>query len=141
MQGEPIPSAVRREETVILFDGVCKLCSLWCLFIIKYDTYNHFKLASVQSPEGKELLRYFDYSQDVFNTMLLIEGSVCYEKSDAFFNVVKKLKLPWKCLVVFRVVPRLMRDWVYDKVALNRYKLFGRYKACELPKADNNRYL
>lgn len=118
---------------VILFDGVCKLCNGWSQFILRYDVDGHFKLCSVQSPAGQQLLAEHGYPLDYYETMLVIYEGQLYEKSDAFFCVVRQLPRPWRWLRFLRVIPRPLRDWCYDRIALNRYKLFGRYDQCLLP--------
>lgn len=137
-----LPPYIEEHDSVILFDGVCKLCNAWSNFIIKYDTDKKFKLASVQSKEGKAILSHFAYPIDCYETMLVVEGGICFEKSEAFFAVIKKLKFPWKLFLVFKIIPTPLRDWFYDRIALNRYRLFGKYDYCSLPTADHeNRYL
>jgi predicted DCC family thiol-disulfide oxidoreductase YuxK len=74
-------------EKVILFDGVCKLCNAWSNFIIHHDKNHKFKLASVQSQEGSDILQHFNYSIDAFETMLVVKDGECLEKSDAFFSL------------------------------------------------------
>ena len=74
--------------------------------------------------------------------MLVVDGAKCYEKSDAFFYVMKTIGFPWKLLVILQIAPRFVRDWAYDRIALNRYKLFGKYDYCVLPNPDHEkRYL
>lgn len=131
------PPNVDANDCVILFDGVCKLCNFWSQFIIKVDTEHHFKLCSVQSPEGQQILRYFDMPTDHFDTMLYVEGDQCFEKSDAFFNVVNKLGFPWRVFYVFKILPKSIRNWLYDRIALNRYTLFGKFDTCILPSKEN----
>ncbi|WP_344796664.1 thiol-disulfide oxidoreductase DCC family protein [Litoribacillus peritrichatus] len=132
-----LPPYMSENDKVILFDGVCKLCNFWSGFIIKHDTQNIFKLASVQSPEGQSILAYFNYPTDRFDTMLYIEGSKAYQQSDAFLNVVSQLGLPWKLFSVFKCLPAFIRNWGYDRIALNRYFLFGKYDHCILPSAEH----
>jgi predicted DCC family thiol-disulfide oxidoreductase YuxK len=137
-----LPPYIQQHDSVILFDGVCKLCNAWSNFIITYDVGKKFKLASVQSDEGKAILRHFGYPTDFYETMLVVEGNVCFEKSDAFFAVIKKLNYPWKLLTVFKIMPLPVRNWLYDRIALNRYQLFGKYDYCSLPTPDHDeRYL
>ena len=137
-----LPPYIQQHDSVILFDGVCKLCNAWSNFIITYDVDKRFKLASVQSDEGKAILHHFGYPTDFYETMLVVEGRVCFEKSDAFFAVMKKLNYPWKLLTVFRVIPLPLRNWLYDRIALNRYQIFGKYDYCTLPTQDHDeRYL
>lgn len=136
------PPNITENDNVILFDGVCKLCNAWSQFIIKYDTQQHFKLCSVQSPEGQSILSHFNMPTDHFDTMLYVEGAQCFEKSDAFLNVVKKLNFPWRLLYIFKIIPTGIRDWLYDRIALNRYVLFGKYGSCLIPSEEhNNRFL
>ena len=129
-------------ENLILFDGVCKLCNAWSNFIIRHDHGRRFKLASVQSPEGTAILAHFGYPTERFDTMLVVHRAACHEKSEAFFAVMSELGMPWRLLRVARILPRALRDWLYDRIALNRYRLFGKYDYCTLPGADHEgRYL
>ena len=128
---------LKEEENLILFDGVCKLCNAWSNFIICHDRRRRFRLASVQSPEGKAVLAHFGYSTERFDTMLVVRNGDCLEKSDAFFAVMAELGWPWRFALVFRLLPRWLRNWMYDRIALNRYRLFGRYDACMLPAPDH----
>lgn len=120
-------------DKVILFDGVCKLCNAWSNFILKYDTQHVFKLASVQSDAGQAILRHYGYPLDHFDTMLLVDQGVAYAKSTAFLNIVRQLPLPFKLLAIGRFIPRPIRDWLYDCIAQNRYRIFGRYDQCVMP--------
>ena len=139
---EKYPPNVGVNDCVILFDGVCKLCNVWSQFIIKFDTRQRFKLCSVQSPEGQSILSYFEMPIDHFDTMLYVEGKQCYAKSDAFLNVINKLGFPWRLLFVFNIIPKSIRNWFYDRIALNRYSIFGQYDTCLLPsKKNENRFL
>ncbi len=129
---------ISENDHVILFDGVCKLCHGWSRFIIKHDRKHVFKLATVQSVQGQAILQHFGLPTDHFDTMLYIENHQAFEKSTAFLKIVKKLPYPIKLLQVCYVVPRFIRDWFYDRIALNRYRLFGKYNECLLPTADHN---
>jgi predicted DCC family thiol-disulfide oxidoreductase YuxK len=128
---------LQHHENLILFDGVCKLCNAWSNFIIQNDGRRRFRLASVQSPEGQAVLAHFGYPTDRFDTMLVVRNGACFEKSDAFFAVMAELGWPWRLALVFRLLPRRLRNWMYDRIALNRYRLFGRYDACMLPAPDH----
>ena len=74
--------------------------------------------------------------------MLYVEDGKCYQKNDAFFKVMFILGMPWRLACIFKVLPKTLRDWLYDRIALNRYALFGKYDFCSLPTADHeNRYI
>jgi predicted DCC family thiol-disulfide oxidoreductase YuxK len=96
-----------------------------------------FKLASVQSPEGQALLDWFGLRTDEFDTMVLVEGARVFTRSDSFVRVVARLPFPYRLAALAWCVPRPVRDWLYDRVALNRYRLFGRHEACILPTPDH----
>lgn len=142
MQASKLPPNITDTDKVILFDGVCKLCNAWSNFIIRNDHGYVFKLCSVQSVEGQKILEHFGLPVDVFETMLYVEGPRCYKQSDAFFHVLAQLGYPWKVACVLWVFPKTLRNWAYDRIALNRYRLFGKYDYCALPTADHEaRYL
>lgn len=129
-------------DKVVLFDGVCRLCSAWARFLLKFDRDCRFKLATVQSEEGQAILFFFGLPLDEYETMLLVEGDQVYVKSDAILRIVKQLPLPWPALACFRLIPRPVRDWMYDRIAQNRYRLFGKKNACVVPSAaDESRFL
>ena len=137
MQTKHLPPYIGLEDRVILFDGVCKLCNAWARFIIKYDKRKLFKLCSVQSAEGKAILQHFNYPSDFYKTMLYVRGDRCYQQSDAFFHVIKELGYPWKIACIFWLLPKPVRNWLYDRIALNRYRMFGKYDYCMLPSPDH----
>lgn len=124
-------------ETVVLFDGVCKLCNGWARFLIRYDRQRRVRLATVQSPEGQALLAWAGMPLDEFDTMAVIRDRNYWERSDAFLEVVGQLPMRWQPLKLLRIFPRRLRDWAYDRIALNRYRLFGKYDTCLLPTADH----
>ena len=125
-------------DRVVLFDGVCKLCAAWVKFLIRFDRKHRFKLATVQSPEGQAILAWYGFPTDFYQTMLLVEGAEIYTKSAAFLRVMGRLPLPWPLACVAWPIPYFIRDWLYDRIALNRYKLFGRYQVCMVPDMDHD---
>jgi predicted DCC family thiol-disulfide oxidoreductase YuxK len=130
------------KQPIILFDGVCKLCNGWAKFIMRVDKDYRFKLCSVQSEQGQALLREYGYPQDHFETMLLIADGNAYQKSWAFLFIMKKLGLPFSLLYVLKFIPAFIRDWCYDRIALNRYRLFGKYESCPINfDLDEKRFL
>lgn len=135
---------INKVDNIILFDGECPLCNKWCQFIIKYDTHHVFKLASMQSEKGQDILKHLKLPTENFETLLLIEGNTIYKKSTAFIKAVTPLPFPIKLLCLLKYTPKLLRDYIYDRIAQNRFKLFRRFNKneCMLPTADHNkRYL
>lgn len=139
MNDQPIPPSIKRGESVVLFDGVCRLCNGWAKFLIRHDRQHRFRLASVQSQEGQALLRWFALPTDRFDTLAYVERGELFVRSDAVLRIVVQLPRPWRWLAVLRLIPRPLRDWCYDRIATNRYRLFGRYQRCLLPSADHAR--
>jgi predicted DCC family thiol-disulfide oxidoreductase YuxK len=124
-------------DQIIMFDGVCKLCNRWSRFIIRFDVHKRFKLCAVQTDEGQAILQHFGYPIDYFETMLLVQGDHVLEKSDSFLAVINQLPVPWRFIGVAKIFPKFFRDWLYDRIALNRYWIFGKYNVCLLATPDH----
>ena len=103
------------------------------MFTIKRDPDAKFKFASLQSEEGEKLQKEFGMNPDEISTMVLVDNDRYYIKSDAALRIFKNLSGLWSLLYIFIVVPRPIRDFVYDIVAKNRYKWFGKLDQCMLP--------
>ncbi|QJI36687.1 thiol-disulfide oxidoreductase DCC family protein [Pseudomonas sp. ADAK13] len=139
-QTRPTPAPLLKPgETVVLFDGVCKLCNGWARFLIRHDRDHHVRLAAVQSPEGQALLAWAGLPLDQFDTLLVIRDRHYWERSEAVFDIIAQLPARWRPLLVLRAIPRFVRDWAYDRIARNRYRLFGKYDTCLLPDPDHER--
>ena len=123
-------------ENILLFDGVCNLCNWLVRFIIKRDRNAHFKFASLQSETAIQLLQRFDLKPGQSGSVVLISGDRVFQKSTAALRVLKGMPGFWKLLYVFIVVPRPLRDLVYDWIARSRYRLFGKRDECMIPSAD-----
>ena len=134
----PTPAPLLKPgETVVLFDGECKLCNGWVRFIMRHDRQWRLKLAAVQSPEGQALLAWAGLPLDQFDTLAVIRDRQYWVRSDAVFEIIAQLPGAWRPLLLLRGIPRGLRDWIYDKIARNRYRLFGRYDTCLLPDPDH----
>jgi len=121
---------------IILFDGVCVLCTANARFVLRQDRRGHFRLASVQSEAGRALCQRFGVDPDDPDTMLVIEGDRARRDSDGVLAIAEGLGWPWQALGVLRVIPRRWRDAVYVRVARNRYRLFGRRETCWVPSPE-----
>ena len=130
MTDNETPPGVGSDDQVVLFDGVCKLCNGWAKFLIRHDHQRRFRLASVQSPQGQALLAWCGMPTDQYETLVLVRDGRAHVRSDAILRILGGLPLPWRLGVVGRVIPRPIRDWFYDRIARNRYRLFGKYDTC-----------
>lgn len=137
MTQQSLPPNLAAGERVVLFDGVCKLCNGWARLLIRHDRQRQFRLASVQSAQGQALLAWYGLPTDRFDTMALIDEAGLHVRSSALLRILARLPHPWRSLSWLRLIPRPLRDWAYDRIALNRYRLFGRHEVCLLPSADH----
>ena len=124
------------DKPLIVFDGVCVLCSASARFVLRHDREGQFRLAAAQSPVGQALYRHFGLSPTRYDTFLLVEEGRAWFKSDAALRVVRRFRKPWSLAGLLHVVPGALRDGAYDVVAQNRYRLFGRRETCFLPSAE-----
>ncbi|MGD8940591.1 MAG: thiol-disulfide oxidoreductase DCC family protein [Gammaproteobacteria bacterium] len=127
------PTVVLVHPRIILFDGVCNLCSAWVQFVCRRDPKSTFKFVSVQSETGKTLLAWCGLPTEQYDTMVYIEHGTGYIRSAAFLRIVQHLPFPWPLLAIGSLIPRGIRNWLYDRIALNRYRLFGKTVVCFTP--------
>ena len=118
---------------IILFDGVCNLCNGAVQFVIKHDPHAKFTFASLQSDTGKKLLEAHNLPSNQLNSFVLIQEERTYTKSTAALKVVMQLTGLIKLLYGFIIVPVFIRNAVYQLIANNRYKWFGKKEACMIP--------
>jgi predicted DCC family thiol-disulfide oxidoreductase YuxK len=124
------PGAV---EPIILFDGVCNLCNSSVLFIIHRDPKAKFRFTSLQSDYGKNLLNRFGLSDSELNSVLLIKQDKLFQRSNAALEIARHLTGAWPLLYGFKIIPVFFRDWIYNWIASNRYKWFGKKDSCMIP--------
>lgn len=130
------------DRPVVLFDGICNLCNSSVRFILKHDTREQFLFSSLQSDASKKLLLHLNYKIRQMNSILLVENGEIHEKTDAVLKIASGLRFPWHLATVFRIVPRKLRDNIYDYVARNRYKWFGKKDRCTYSmRANENMFI
>lgn len=117
---------------IVLFDGECRMCSGWARFVTARDPHGEFDLVPQQSDEGRETLARHGLPVDEMSTMVFVDDGSAYTKSTGVLRVLTRLPWPWPAFGVLRVVPRFIRDTVYDVIARNRRRIFGTVR-CELP--------
>ncbi|MFD2826565.1 thiol-disulfide oxidoreductase DCC family protein [Leeuwenhoekiella polynyae] len=121
------------ETKIILFDGVCNLCNGAINFIIKHDPKALFKFASLQGETGQRLLQKHQINSAETDSIVLIEGDTVSVKSSAALRIAKYLNKGYPLLFGFMIVPKFIRNAVYDYIARNRYKWFGKKESCMIP--------
>lgn len=132
MTSERLKKELNRHP-VILFDGVCNLCTGSVQFVIERDTEGLFRFASLQSDVAKELLEGRDINPTDLRSVVLVERNSVFVKSDAVLRVARQLGGPYRMIAPLRYLPRDWRDMVYDFVAERRYSWFGKRDDCLVP--------
>lgn len=117
---------------VVIFDGSCNLCHGAVNFIIGHDPDRIFRFCALQSDSGQALLAQYDPLLQ-YDTVYLIKQGEIFIKSDAAIEIAKSLADYWPLLRFSKILPKVVRDWLYDGVARYRYRLFGKRPLCLLP--------
>ncbi|WP_446831796.1 thiol-disulfide oxidoreductase DCC family protein [Candidatus Foliamicus sp.] len=124
---------MKTDSNILVFDGMCNLCSSVIDFITARDSGNAFTLIPMQSAQGQMILREYGLSIDRVETFLLVRAGDALIKSDAAVAIASALRFPWNILRFMRFVPRPVRDGIYSLVSRNRYRLLGKRATCRLP--------
>lgn len=114
-----------RSDYIILFDGKCNFCITIVRFIIKRDPIKRFSFAPIQSEIARELLRERGIYFAKLNTLYLVDKEIVITHSTAVLKIMKQLSFPWNLVYVFRIIPRKLRDKVYNIISKNRNYWFG----------------
>lgn len=122
-----------KHKQLILFDGVCNLCNNSITFVIKHDKSNVFLFAPLQSDTGKAIIKQFNIDTNTTDSILLYKNEKIHSKSGAALRIASKLNFPYNLLSVFRIIPSFISNIVYDFIAKNRYKWFGKKNSCMVP--------
>lgn len=130
------------DKPLIVFDGICVLCSWFAQVLLRRDTAQRFRIAAMQTPLAAALYRHYSIDPANPDSFLLIEDGVLHAKSGAIFRIFPYLGLPYSLVAAGRILPPAIADWLYDRVARNRYAMFGKRSACLLlGPADAGRFL
>ena len=135
---------MKSNKSIVLFDGVCNLCNSSVNFVLKRDKHNHFLFASLQSDAAKKLLLQLNQEKSIINldSIILIENNTVYSKSTAALRIAKKMGFPYLLLYPFSIIPKFIRNSVYDFIAKNRCKWFGKRDTCRIPtKTELNKFI
>jgi predicted DCC family thiol-disulfide oxidoreductase YuxK len=123
------------DRPIIIFDGYCALCSGWVQFVLRHDRAARYRLLAAQSPLGHALYVHYGLDPKDYETNILIEDGVAWFKSEGSIRMMEGLGWPWKLVAAFRVLPRALRDPLYEWLARNRLEWFGTRATCFIPDA------
>jgi predicted DCC family thiol-disulfide oxidoreductase YuxK len=124
------------KDNILLFDGVCNLCNRVIQFTIRRDPERKFKFASLQSDTGQQMLKKLGLSINDFESFVLIKGDKYFLRSTAALMVLRELGGFWRLFYFLMIIPRPVRDFIYNLVAKSRYRIFGRRATCMVPTPD-----
>lgn len=130
------------DRPIIIFDGYCALCTGWAKFVLRHDREGRYRLLRAQSPLGRALYVHYGFDPVDYETNILLAEGLAWFKSEGSIRMAEGLGWPWKLAGVFRMIPMAVRDRMYEWIARNRLRLFGRRASCELPDGvDRARFL
>jgi predicted DCC family thiol-disulfide oxidoreductase YuxK len=124
------------KHPVLLFDGVCNLCQGTVRFLLERDRDARLRFAPLQSAFGRALLADFALDPDVLDNVVLVDPDGAHARSEAMLRCARLLGAPWSWSALLRVIPRPLRDAVYDFIARHRYRWFGKKDACPMPQPE-----
>ena len=123
---------------LVLFDGVCNLCSGSLQFLLPRDRTGRLYFAPIQSTIGQQVLERHKLPLEDWDSFVFLDEGRVYLKAEAVLRIARFLPWPWRMLSAFRLLPKPVADWCYDRVARNRYRLFGRRQQCMVPDAKSS---
>ena len=118
------------DRPIIIFDGHCALCSGWARFVLRHDPAGRYRLLPAQSALGHALYVHYSLDPEDYQTNILIEEGRAWFKSEGSIRMAEGLGFPWSLAASFRLLPLPVRDWLYEWVARNRLRFFGRREVC-----------
>jgi predicted DCC family thiol-disulfide oxidoreductase YuxK len=121
---------------IVVFDAQCLLCNGWVRFLLRHDHHKVFRFASIQGETGQTLLAQQGLKVDGLQTLLLVDGTRCWQHTAAIFRVLHRLGGPWRIAWLAWLIPAPVRDALYCGVARNRYRIFGRSESCLVPSSE-----
>ena len=125
---------IPKDKKIILFDGVCNLCNGAVQFIIKNDKKDIFRFVALQSELGKEICQYIGVDQTRIDSIILYHPGVAYYyKSSAAIEIAEDLGGIYSLISIFKIFPEKLRNYIYDYIAKNRYKWYGKKESCMIP--------
>ena len=120
-------------KDVMVFDGECVLCNGWVQFALKFDRHERLHFVIAQSELGEMMFEKLGLKSDDYDTFILIHDGQVHTSLDGLFAMFKILGWPWRVFNIGRILPKVVKDWAYQRVARNRYKIFGRRDTCMIP--------
>jgi predicted DCC family thiol-disulfide oxidoreductase YuxK len=129
-RGDPAVPPFADDRPIVVFDGHCVMCSRFAQFILRHDRKQMLRLLPAQTPLGFALYRHYGLDPLDYETNILIEDGLAFFKSTGSIRIFERLGFPWSLASIFRLLPFPLREHLYDWIARNRFRLFGRRDVC-----------
>jgi predicted DCC family thiol-disulfide oxidoreductase YuxK len=141
-RGDPRVPSFPDDRPIFIFDGHCVLCSRWVELVLRYDRAGRYRLLPAQSALGRALYVHYGLDPEHYETNLLLIDGVALIKAEGSIRLAVGLGLPWSLAGILQVLPRRFADRLYDQVARNRFRMFGRRESCYSPgSVDRDRFI
>lgn len=127
------------DKVIVFYDGVCNLCNASVQFLIKRDIHKNLNYAHLQSDIAKDIMGSLNLAPEALESFILFERGKVYTHSSGVLRTLKYLRLPWGLLKILLIIPAPLRNLIYNKIARNRYQLFGQTETCMLPSEEIKR--
>ena len=124
-----------KQDSIVFFDGVCNLCNGAVKFLLNIDTKKKLRFASLQSPRAEKILKH-SVQTSTLDSIVYLKNGQEFKKSSACLEIAKDMGRFWQILYIFILIPRPIRDFIYDAIAVNRYRLFGKKNTCMRPSSS-----
>jgi predicted DCC family thiol-disulfide oxidoreductase YuxK len=132
-RADPAVPPFADDKPIIIFDGYCALCAGWAAFILRHDHGGKYRLIAAESPLGQALYVHYGLDPQDYETNILLEDGAAWFKSESSVRMAEGLGFPWRLATAFRVLPLAWRDFLYEMIARNRLRWFGKRTTCYLP--------
>lgn len=124
------------ENPLVLFDGVCNFCNYWVNFAIRHDKKGFLRFTPIQGETAKQVLPEFSINTNKISSVIFVYNGKAYTQSSAALQICRHLNGGWKLFYGLYIIPKFLRDFMYNIIARNRYKWFGKKEACMVPGPD-----
>jgi predicted DCC family thiol-disulfide oxidoreductase YuxK len=125
------------DHPILVFDGECIFCSGWVNFVLRHDRQGRYRFITAQSPLGQALYRHYGLDSRDYETNMLIADGIVHLKSEGSLRLAAGLGFPWKLAGILRLIPKSVRDPLYEWIARNRYRIAGRRNTCFVPSPEH----
>lgn len=124
-------------NNIIFFDGMCNMCNSFVNLIIVMDKKKKFLFSPISGKKGQEIVKLYELNNKKIDSIILLSNNEIKVKSDAAIQIITSLNIFFKVFFIFKIIPKIFLDFIYDFIAKNRYRYFGKRNSCSIPKKEH----